>query len=378
MKASRPKDDSLLEKHAIESYPFKPVDHPPSLSVYELPTATFMWPRFTPKAVEPSALNPVMYVQYRPQQQGSQRPSSSSGESTSSSPGMNRSSSMRCTTPIRTSHRKRGSSDESDDGDIPASPSDRFLKHPRTSHFGTTHRVSSERSTATAFSSAGGGLLPRPAEQDLRRTFRTLGLAPGASASELRPESVPQAPHHSNSGHATTLPRSAAPAVVNAYPLARKASADRVEDPAETEWKKYCTPNPDLATGTGIDFKCTWQLSDNGTFERCTYAAKKHLVKRHIASKHLQLRPCKCHICGKSFAQKSNLDTHLNTHTGLAPHQCHYCTLRFKDPARRHRHMTHVHGHKSSRTKKGRMAAAMAQSSPEASEHEAGPSRLAE
>ncbi|KAI0677117.1 hypothetical protein C8Q78DRAFT_1073851 [Trametes maxima] len=372
----RPREDSLLEKHAIESYASKPVEHPPSLSVYELPTATFMWPRFTPKAVEPPALNPVMYVQYRPSQQKSQRPSSSSGESTPSSPGTNPSPYAPCTTPTRTSHRKRGSSAESDDEDIVASPSDRFLKRPRTSHFGTTHRVSSERSTAAASPPTGAGLLPRPAEQDLRRTFRTLGLAPAANALELRPESVPQAPHQSNYGHAPTLPRSAASAAVNAHPVAPKASVGRVEDPAETMWKEYCIPDPDIVTDTGREYRCIWRFSDNGAFKQCKYASKKHLVKRHIASKHLQLRPCVCRVCGKAFAQKSNLNTHMNTHTGHAPHQCHYCPLRFKDPARRHRHMTQVHGHKSSRTKKGRMAAVMAQSSPEGSEPEAGPSNL--
>ncbi|KAI0368142.1 hypothetical protein BV20DRAFT_969743 [Pilatotrama ljubarskyi] len=356
-RASKPTDpcggNSFLDRHAIANYPSKAPEHPPSLSVYKRPTATFMWPRFTPKVAEPVSLRPVIYVKYRPPQEEPDRPASSSGTSTHGSQGSDHSNLTPYSTPASTpppASRKRSSSIDSD---IVASPSDRFLKHSRTSRHSPIHRVSSERTTAC---SEIVSHTSRPTERSLKTTCLTIG------SEQSRP-----ATYHSNSGYATALPRSAVPPAVNAY-AARQASANQQDDPMKEEWMKYTTPHPDLSPSAPL-YKCTWTIKTSGGTKECEYRSKKHLVKRHIESKHLQLRPCVCPVCGKGFAQKSNLDTHLNTHTGDEPHKCHYCQLRFKDPARRHRHMISAHGHISSRTKKGRQAPTTF--SPEVSDPEA-------
>ncbi|KAI0353530.1 hypothetical protein OH77DRAFT_1505304 [Trametes cingulata] len=346
-------------------YPSKAPEHPPSLSVYERPTATFMWARFTPRVVEPPSTKPVIFVKYRPPQDESDRPCSSSGTSTHSSQGSDASNPTPLSTPASTPppmSRKRSSSVESD---IVASPSDRFLKHPRTSRHSPINRVSSERSTMATTSSEVGRHSSRPLERNLQTTFRSLGMESDSSDSEFMTEENHLTTHHSNSAYATIPPRSAPPAAVNAYAAMQASVNQQVDDP---EWMKYTTPHPDVSPSAPF-YKCTWTIRTSDGTKECEYQSKKHLVKRHIESKHLQLRPCVCPVCGKGFAQKSNLDTHLNTHTGEEPHKCHYCQLRFKDPARRHRHMISAHGHISSRTKKGRARrATRTPSSPEGSD----------
>jgi len=57
-------------------------------------------------------------------------------------------------------------------------------------------------------------------------------------------------------------------------------------------------------------------------------------------------------MCDKSFAQLSNLETHINTHTGDRPHECPFCEERFKDPARCCRHKKDVHGYITAREKR--------------------------
>ncbi|KAI0698543.1 hypothetical protein C8T65DRAFT_742783 [Cerioporus squamosus] len=364
-----PQTESLLEKHAISSYAAKKTQLP--LSVYELPTATYMWARWTPKE-EPRSPEPVIYVKYRPPQSDvdsssgySSPPSRSSSQTYSSQP------SPESTPPRSYYSRKRCSSAETDDDESASSPSDRFLKHPRFSHNNAPRRAISARSASPP-------TLPEPPSYQLRPVDRAeasvshrYGVESDYSDVEMRPARHPHPGHQSNSssGGGAILAQSMAPAAVPAFAAPR---ADPEDDRKSTAWTEWTHPSPETSTGT--DFECTWVIEEKGTTRRCGYSSKKHLVKRHIESKHLQLRPCKCHFCGKGFAQKSNLDTHLNTHTGLAPHQCIYCSERFKDPARRHRHMIQMHSHQSSRTKKNRMPFhndGGAASSAETSEHDA-------
>ncbi|KAL7282313.1 hypothetical protein ACG7TL_003783 [Trametes sanguinea] len=342
--------DSLLEKHAIASYHSQTLQRPPSLSVYELPTATYMWPRLD--LARPSH-QPMLYVKYRPSQDDSDVSRSSSETSAYGSPV---SELARSFTPPPITSRKRSSSAESDPhSDAARSPSDRFLKHRRTSRYSSPNWVNPDRDS----SSAAVGQQQSRRERELQSTLRMLGLESEDSGVDSREVSVDPTAHQSNSGHAVA-PASTAPAAVNerspSKQDATRTSASPESDRMKDEWMKYIRPHPER--NPGPDYKCTWITRDpNGESQECTYSSKKHLVKRHIESKHLQLRPCICPICGKGFAQKSNLETHINTHTGQAPHQCNYCEKRFKDPARRHRHMTDDHSHVPSRTKKGRMTA---------------------
>ncbi|KAH8105961.1 hypothetical protein BXZ70DRAFT_917574 [Cristinia sonorae] len=112
----------------------------------------------------------------------------------------------------------------------------------------------------------------------------------------------------------------------------------------DSDWRRYARVDQKTQRYT-----CTWMVlnEDTGIRAPCHYHSKKHLVKRHIESVHLQIKPLKCAICGKQFSQQTNLNTHINTHTGEMPHKCLYpgCEKRFGDPARRHRHMKKVHHH---------------------------------
>ncbi|PIL37030.1 transcription factor [Ganoderma sinense ZZ0214-1] len=359
-------------KTTTRAYGTKPAQLP--LSVYELPTATFMWARWDPRGDSESESR--IYVRYRSQTSDTDSNSTYS-TSTYSRPHspvsctMGSSQSSPASTPPPLSYsRKRSSSAESDhEGSAPASPSDRLLKLPRVaSDYGAPPNVP----PTSASYSAGC------ANKEATKVYRpTSGAESDSSDVELRPATFFYPAHQSNSSRdgGAVVPRSIAPAtaVVPAPPVQsqEKEEEEEEEEPEDMKnaWIKYTYPSPELFAGP--EFQCVWPLQKHrdGTLEPCGYHSKKHLVKRHIESKHLQLRPCKCQYCGKGFSQKSNLDTHLNTHTGDAPHKCHYCDEHFKDPARRHRHMILVHGHHSSRTKKGRMCPGRTASSAKGSEH---------
>ncbi|TCD67337.1 hypothetical protein EIP91_000258 [Steccherinum ochraceum] len=112
-------------------------------------------------------------------------------------------------------------------------------------------------------------------------------------------------------------------------------------------WKKHVREDKQMDM-----FTCLWPVEDdNGRMTTCNYHSRKHLVKRHMRAVHLKFRNIVCKECGKGFAQRTALRTHMNVHTGDTPHKCTYpgCEKRFGDPAKRHRHMVKVHKHISSR-----------------------------
>ncbi|TBU64028.1 hypothetical protein BD310DRAFT_915207 [Dichomitus squalens] len=327
------------------------------LSIYELPTATFMWARWKPDDDSQTRI----FVRYRTHQSDTDSASTYSS-STYSRPHSPVSYISPRISPVSTPpplpySRKRSSSAESDDDSLP-SPSDRFLKLPRIFHNNAPSRVDSARSATPRIPHEYATYSDNLGDKEAMEAYPS-GSGAGSDSSdvELRPAAFFYPAHQSNSSRGeATFPRSMTPTADTPAPAytALREESEESESDLKNEWIKYTFPSPE--TSAGPDFHCTWQEKQrDGTSKPCGYSSKKHLVKRHIESKHLQLRPCKCKFCGKGFSQKSNLDTHLNTHTNNAPHKCHYCDEHFKDPARRHRHMIQVHRHVSSRTKKGRL-----------------------
>ncbi|KZP17285.1 hypothetical protein FIBSPDRAFT_1046967 [Athelia psychrophila] len=116
----------------------------------------------------------------------------------------------------------------------------------------------------------------------------------------------------------------------------------------EEEWETSAQPFKAPDGSAKWQASCLWKTYDNGKECLCMYTAKKQLVKRHVETTHLKYRPFVCSICDKKFPQKTSLDTHMHGHTGATPHDCRFegCGLSFKDPARRHRHMVEEHNYK--------------------------------
>ncbi|KAG6378559.1 hypothetical protein JVT61DRAFT_12824 [Boletus reticuloceps] len=117
-------------------------------------------------------------------------------------------------------------------------------------------------------------------------------------------------------------------------------------------WERYAKPtlSPD---GTTRKWQCTWPTPEDRKKPTCEYTSKKQLVKRHVETTHLRYKPFICEVCKKGFPQKTSLDTHMHGHTGSTPHVCRYgCGMAFKDPARRHRHMVEEHGYIPRQSKK--------------------------
>ncbi|RWS29450.1 Protein odd-skipped-related 2-like protein [Leptotrombidium deliense] len=55
--------------------------------------------------------------------------------------------------------------------------------------------------------------------------------------------------------------------------------------------------------------------------------------------------PHKCNTCGRSFNQRSNLKTHLLTHTDIKPYNCNDCGKEFRRNCDLRRHtLTHTLG----------------------------------
>ncbi|KAI0921752.1 hypothetical protein AcW2_006633 [Taiwanofungus camphoratus] len=342
------------------------------LSVYESPTATYMWPRFDPEVHAPQDDGPVIYVTYKSHSTGSPENLRSNSMPTLDGQKLNHSDRVRPaqiqgSTPYP---RKRSSSIETESS--PSSPSDRFFKHAR-SHAQRSLHDADTSPRGSAFSPADFSRpATRPPDKDLHATFGRLDIESEQSDEEPFQESLSQ---HTRSPALHHDQRTIAPASHSSHGVSRMAAGDVTAQLAGgEEWMRYAQP-PDTSSNSSL-YSCSWPIKDKaGQITPCGYSSKRHLVKRHIESKHLQLRPCVCHICGKGFSQKSNLETHLNTHTGDAPHKCPYpnCGEYFKDPARRHRHMKAVHQHVSSRTKKNRKE--VDGTSPEVSDPEEGLSR---
>lgn len=139
--------------------------------------------------------------------------------------------------------------------------------------------------------------LPRLAELDLQRSFRTLGIASDGSDVDTRINSaVAPAAHHSIHARPACPPQPPAPTAAKAPAAAKviarpKRLAPPKDHPMKNEWLKYVRKRPAEEAETGREWECTWhEVDSDGRRVPCDYKAKKHLVKRHLESKHLQLR----------------------------------------------------------------------------------------
>ncbi|KAI0824792.1 hypothetical protein BC628DRAFT_1377760 [Trametes gibbosa] len=298
----------------------------------------------------------MIYVQYKQSKEGTVRdkrdpldssPSLSALESFWSGGSNATPPSTPASTPPR-ELRKRESSSTIDE--CPASPSDRFLKRPRTAGQSSVGDTSSERSTVAGTSADHA---PRQKEMELQRSFHSLGIESDGSDVEIRNEAAVHSASHSDLERSPSANAHAGVDISSVWDVSPKRRAHEMQD----EWFRYLQKVPDEHVEEGREWKCIW-VDEEGA--KCTYHAKKHLIKRHVEALHLKLRTWICPICGKGCSQKSALNTHLNTHTGATPHKCNYCEHRFKDPARRLRHMQRAHGYQSCRQLKKAKAAAQA------------------
>ncbi|KAG8949687.1 hypothetical protein FRC04_008433 [Tulasnella sp. 424] len=89
--------------------------------------------------------------------------------------------------------------------------------------------------------------------------------------------------------------------------------------------------------------------SNHASAHKCNICSKAFSrytdLRRHTDAVHLKIKNFKCADCGKSFAQKIGLQTHMNSHSGNAPYECRVKCGHppFRDPSSRGRHEYEKH-----------------------------------
>ncbi|KAF8845764.1 hypothetical protein BDN67DRAFT_297523 [Paxillus ammoniavirescens] len=333
---SRTASFSLAEPRTNNESRQQRPSYPVSLSVFNSPTATYMWPGF--QAASQMSHPPVIYVNY-----DSRDPTRSASTSSVSS--------------------------------LHDSP---VISSPALTHYdrSATNMLPQKRRST----SPDGHVSPRQT-CSFRNIMEPMSQVQLADDQDQRPQSAQRSQQqdwlpHTRLNPAVTTSLTRTPSMINSVTssdddqlrTSREGSPQacdagercEVSQPAvrrpsprggtET-WERYARPTlaPD---GTTRKWLCTWPVVEEGK-SICAYGSKKQLVKRHIETTHLRYKPFVCDVCKKGFPQKTSLDTHMHGHTGSTPHVCRYgCGMAFKDPARRHRHMVEEHGYVPRQSKK--------------------------
>ncbi|KAH7914367.1 hypothetical protein BJ138DRAFT_1144125 [Hygrophoropsis aurantiaca] len=321
---------------------------PVSLSVFNSPTATYMWPGF--KAASQMDHPPVIYVNYErvPTRSASNSLFSQSQEG---SPIILPRPIPRYDRSVSTLLPRKRRSSSPDERTLPRESSSahqiveplRSISPSRYHNTGLTghrhisrrvHPVETQRQLLPPMKLQQQGVSDVPSFQSFSRPYNQRNHRSSPSTFHAHSESSPSISDASE-------PSSSVPHTIQTSP---KGSPEY--------WEKYARPttSPD---GTSRKWLCTWVTMESDRQIRCSYMSKKQLVKRHVETTHLRYKPFVCEVCNKGFPQKTSLDTHMHGHTGDTPHICRFgCGKAFKDPARRHRHMVEEHNYIPKQSKK--------------------------
>ncbi|KAI6047195.1 hypothetical protein EDC04DRAFT_2622146 [Pisolithus marmoratus] len=306
--------------------------YPVSLSIFNSPTATYMWPSF--QAASQMRHPPVIYVNYD-SKDSTRSASTSSVSSLHDSPTISSPATSHPDYPVTNVVPRKRSSSPAERTPPDGTPSFTALVRP------LSHVYLEDRDT-------GPGSSQGPRQNDGLSRLSGCGtlnqvMSPNASSNSASSDDERRAPREDSpqASEASELSLTAGPVIRRPSP---KGDGEA--------WEKYAKPtlSPD---GTTRRWQCTWTTSELGRVIDCQYTSKKQLVKRHVETTHLRFKPFVCEVCKKGFPQKTSLDTHMHGHTGSTPHACRYdCGMSFKDPARRHRHMVEEHGYVPKQSKK--------------------------
>ncbi|XP_050441069.1 zinc finger protein 567-like isoform X4 [Adelges cooleyi] len=121
----------------------------------------------------------------------------------------------------------------------------------------------------------------------------------------------------------------------------------RVEADGEVFYKcnlcNYCSTSKNNPTcfanhyrrhTTGFDVKCV----------QCPRKFRtRAAMQRHVDVVHLGRKDFQCPVCGKTFAERNTLKTHLLIHTDERPLVCHECGKRFRHVSKLNVHVRFVH-----------------------------------
>ncbi|XP_064467259.1 zinc finger and BTB domain-containing protein 24-like [Ornithodoros turicata] len=74
----------------------------------------------------------------------------------------------------------------------------------------------------------------------------------------------------------------------------------------------------------------------------CSKVVNKLYMKFHLFT-HTGEQPFQCHLCGRTFAHRSTLSTHIKHHLGLKRYACSQCPFRAVRPSMLRRHQKSIH-----------------------------------
>ncbi|KAI6035366.1 hypothetical protein F5J12DRAFT_23130 [Pisolithus orientalis] len=306
--------------------------YPVSLSIFNSPTATYMWPSF--QAASQMRHPPVIYVNYD-SKDSTRSASTSSVSSLHNSPTISSPATSHPDYQVTNVIPRKRSSSPAERTSPDGTPSFTTLVKP-LSHVYLGDKDAGPGNSQGLQQNGGRPRLPGhgPSNQV---------MSPNTSSNSASSDDERRAPREDSPQASEASERS-----ITAGPVIRRPSP---RGDGET-WEKYAKPTLS-ADGTTRRWQCTWTATELGRVIDCQYTSKKQLVKRHVETTHLRFKPFVCEVCQKGFPQKTSLDTHMHGHTGSTPHVCRYeCGMAFKDPARRHRHMVEEHGYVPRQSKK--------------------------